>query len=81
MTRERGVGPAWSERLIWRDDHPLAGVLPSGGAIEPEESTENATTKRRLENLLDVADRGGAKLDLRIGEARLALIAGPDGDR
>jgi len=48
MTRERRAGPAWGERLTRRDGHPLACALPSDGAIEPEESAENAATKRRL---------------------------------
>ncbi len=50
------TGLVWGEIFMWHDASPLASVLPSGhGLIEPDEPAENAATKRRLKNLLDVS--------------------------
>lgn len=49
------TGFVWHELYMWHDTGTYAGVLPSGNSIlEPEENTENAATKRRIKNLLDV---------------------------
>jgi acetoin utilization deacetylase AcuC-like enzyme len=49
------TGFVWHELYMWHDTGTYAGVLPSGhGILEPEENTENAATKRRFKNLLDV---------------------------
>ncbi|MEO0412506.1 MAG: class II histone deacetylase [Pseudomonadota bacterium] len=50
------TGFVWHELYMWHDTGTFAGVLPSGNSIlEPEENTENAATKRRIKNLMDVA--------------------------
>jgi len=50
------TGLVWREIFMWHDASPLASVLPSGnGLIEPDEPAENAGTKRRIKNLLDVS--------------------------
>jgi acetoin utilization deacetylase AcuC-like enzyme len=55
MTRLK-TGFVWHELYMWHDTGTYAGVLPSGNSIlEPEENTENAATKRRIKNLMDVS--------------------------
>ena len=50
------TGLVWHELFMWHDTSSLAGMLRSGrGIIEPDESVESPTTKRRIKNLLDVA--------------------------
>lgn len=50
------TGFVWHELYMWHDTGTYAGVLPSGhGILEPEENTENAATKRRIKNLMDVS--------------------------
>ena len=56
MTNMSRTGFVWHELYMWHDTGTYAGVLPSGhGILEPEENTENAATKRRIKNLLDVS--------------------------
>jgi acetoin utilization deacetylase AcuC-like enzyme len=56
MTNVGRTGFVWHELYMWHDTGTFAGVLPSGhGILEPEENTENAATKRRIKNLLDVS--------------------------
>ena len=50
------TGFVWDERFTWHDIGPGAGPLFAGGWIEPgEPHAENANTKRRIRNLIDVS--------------------------
>jgi acetoin utilization deacetylase AcuC-like enzyme len=48
------TGFLWDELYAWHDTGTGSGFMSSGGLIEPEVHGENAATKRRLRNLLDV---------------------------
>jgi acetoin utilization deacetylase AcuC-like enzyme len=49
------TGLVWHERYMWHDTSRAMGPFPAGGWLEPGEAAENAGTKRRLKNLLDVS--------------------------
>lgn len=49
------TGFVWHERYAWHDTGNWAGMLPSGGFVEPYKTFEKAETKRRLYSLLAVS--------------------------
>ena len=63
---------------MWHDTSALAGFLKSGrGVIEPDESAEKPTTKRRMKNLLDVAGLSDRLIPIKVraaSDAELALV-------
>ena len=54
MTRKTGF--VWHELYMWHNTGRHAGVMPAGLTVQPYEHAENAETKRRFKNLMDVAD-------------------------
>ena len=50
------TGFVWHERYMWHDTGSYANFLPAGGVspLQPHLHIENADTKRRFKNLLDV---------------------------
>jgi acetoin utilization deacetylase AcuC-like enzyme len=48
------TGFLWDELYAWHDTGTGSGFLSAGGLVEPEVHGENAATKRRLRNLLEV---------------------------
>ena len=50
------TGFVWHERYMWHDTGSYANFLPAGGMspLQPHVHIENADTKRRFKNLLDV---------------------------
>lgn len=49
------TGLVWHERFMWHDTARYGGVVPPGGWVEPWVSEENADSKRRIRNLLEVS--------------------------
>lgn len=49
------TGFVWHEIYMWHDTGTHAGVMPPGGPVQPYEHAENAETKRRIRNLLEVS--------------------------
>ncbi|MDX6590243.1 MAG: hypothetical protein QOI84_1517 [Solirubrobacterales bacterium] len=49
------TGFHWNELYAWHDTGTGSAYLSTGGLVEPETHGENAATKRRMRNLLDVA--------------------------
>ncbi len=47
------VGLVWHERYMWHQPGPHAGPFKAVGWVEPGEHIDNASSKRRLKNLLD----------------------------
>ena len=56
------TGLVWHERYMWHDIGNYAGVLPPRGYVQPGEHFENAETKRRMKNLLDISGLSDKKL-------------------
>jgi acetoin utilization deacetylase AcuC-like enzyme len=48
------TGFHWNELYAWHDTGTGSAYLSTGGLVEPETHGENAATKRRMRNLLDV---------------------------
>jgi acetoin utilization deacetylase AcuC-like enzyme len=48
------TGFHWNELYAWHDTGTGSAYMSAGGLVEPEVHGENAATKRRLRNLLDV---------------------------
>ncbi len=68
------TGLVWHERYMWHDTGTFANFLPAGGMspIQPHIHIENADTKRRLKNLLDVL---GVTDQLTLIKSRMATEA------
>jgi acetoin utilization deacetylase AcuC-like enzyme len=49
------TGFVWHERYAWHDARGLLDLFDRSALFEPEPSLENATTKRRLRNLIDAS--------------------------
>jgi acetoin utilization deacetylase AcuC-like enzyme len=49
------TGFAWHERYAWHDTGRWAGLVPSGGLVQPYIHVENSETKSRLAGLLEVS--------------------------
>lgn len=63
------TGFVWHEIYMWHDTGRAAGIVPPGLTVQPYEHAENAETKRRFKNLLDVS---GLSKDLTFVEPRPA---------
>ena len=71
------TGWNFHELYLWHDTGHAASIFPAGLTIEPGEHAENASTKRRFRNLLDVSgllDRLTPLPSMPIGDDDLALF-------
>lgn len=55
MSRNRATGFVFHELYMWHDTGSASSVFPAGLGVEPGEHAENASTKRRFRNLLEVS--------------------------
>ena len=75
------TGWNFHELYLWHDTGHAASIFPAGLTIEPGEHAENASTKRRFRNLLEVSgllDRLTPLPSVPIGDDDLALFHGRD---
>jgi acetoin utilization deacetylase AcuC-like enzyme len=49
------TGFVWHELYAWHEPGRAAAFIPHGLTVEPEEHVENAATKRRIRNLVEVS--------------------------
>ncbi|MEM7570236.1 MAG: class II histone deacetylase [Pseudomonadota bacterium] len=49
------TGFVWDERFMWHQMDGYAGIMPSGGMLQPAQHFDHPDTKRRLKNLIEVS--------------------------
>ena len=75
------TGFHWNELYAWHDTGTGSAYMSAGGLVEPEVHGENAATKRRLRNLLDVTgllDRTVAIAGREASEEELLRVHTPE---
>ncbi|WP_158810995.1 class II histone deacetylase [Beijerinckia sp. L45] len=75
------TGWNFHELYLWHDTGNAATIFPAGLTIEPGEHAENAATKRRFKNLMEVSGLVDQLVPIRATaatEADLALFHTPD---
>lgn len=78
---KRRTGYVWHERFAWHDTGTHAGIIPSGGYVQPYRNFESPESKARLASLIEVSGLIGnlTRIPVRpVGEDDLARVHTPE---